>query len=205
MEPGASRTAIVSSRRQVQSLLHLLSVPNVLTLLRVLSVPVLVAMVSEHRLKAALYLFSAAALTDGLDGAVARWFSGRTAFGAFLDPFADKLLLLSSFVALTQYGIFPGWLLGVVILRDVIVVCGYFMISWLTEDRMLVLPSYLGKVGTFCQAVTVLAGLAGFGAYWPAEWRVLLYLTAGFTALSGLHYMYRGLLWLSAREPGIFA
>src|SRR6266481_5696277 len=91
---------------------HLLNIPNFLTLLRLFSIPIFLGLLSEHHYRYALYLFVAAALT------VARWFDSRTEIGAFLDPFADKLLLLSAFVTLTFENEFPGWLLGVVVIRE---------------------------------------------------------------------------------------
>src|SRR5713226_3415885 len=92
------------------SLWHLLNVPNALTLARLCSIPIFLALLSKREFTAALYVFGFAALTDALDGTVARWFDARTEIGAILDPFADKLLLLSAFVTLTFENEFPGWL-----------------------------------------------------------------------------------------------
>ena len=75
-------------------------------------------------------------MTDGLDGAVARWFDSRTELGAFLDPFADKLMLVSAFVVLTIDGELPGYLLSVVMIRDIVIVVGYLMISFFTGERV---------------------------------------------------------------------
>src|SRR5580704_18036781 len=83
---------------QVASAHHLLNVPNFLTLVRIVLIPLFVVLISKHRLTEGLYVFAAAAVTDSLDGTVARWFDSKTELGAFLDPFADKLLLVSSFV-----------------------------------------------------------------------------------------------------------
>lgn len=182
----------------------LLNVPNFLTLCRVGSIPLFLSFLSRHQYTEALYVFVAAALTDALDGTVARWFNARTEIGAFLDPFADKLMLVSAFVVLTVEQDLPGWLLGVVVIRDVVVVGGYLMIAFFTSERMPVRPSYLGKLSTVLQLACVVATLLRMGVTWSSYWYALLYLTVGITALSGVHYSYRGLVWLGSREPEMF-
>lgn len=184
---------------------QLLNIPNLLTLCRIVSIPFLLALLSERRFRDALYLFAVAAATDGLDGAVARWFNSKTELGAFLDPFADKLLLVSSFVALTVLEVLPGWVLGVVAVRDIVIVFGYFMLVFFTGERIPVRPNLLGKVSTFLQLACVVGALLGFASGALAmQWNMLLYLTIAATGISGLQYMYRGLVWLNSREPGMF-
>jgi cardiolipin synthase (CMP-forming) len=187
------------------SLWQLLNVPNLLTLCRLFLIPVFLGMLSKGRFTAALYVFGAAALTDALDGTVARWFDCRTEIGAILDPFADKLLLLSAFVALTISGVMPSWLLGVVVIRDVVIVSGYLMLSFYASERVPVRPSYLGKAATCFQLACVIGALARLGTTEPMVWRQLLHLTVVVTAATGVHYAYRGLAWLSSREPQMFA
>ena len=184
---------------------HLLHTPNLLTLCRLISIPFLIVLLSERRFTYALYLFGAAALTDGLDGTVARWFDAKSELGAFLDPFADKLLLVSAIVALTVYQLLPGWLLGVIVIRDVITVFGYFMLSWFTNERIPVRPTFLGKTSTFLQLLCVLAALARFNLMAPMYFMILLYATVAACGISGLQYMYRGLVLLSSREPELFS
>ncbi len=182
----------------------LLNLPNSLTLLRICSIPVFLGLFSFHHYRWALYVFGAAAVTDSLDGTIARWFDAKTELGAFLDPFADKLMLLSAFVVLTVDGNFPQWLLGIVIIRDVVIVFGYFLLSFLIDERIPVRPSYIGKASTFFQLACVVAVLARLDVYSPLHFNWLLYLTGGFTAASGVHYMYRGLVILFYREPEMF-
>jgi len=184
---------------------HLLNLPNFLTLCRLGSIPIFLTFLTRQRYAAALYVFAAAAVTDGLDGAVARWFDSRTELGAFLDPFADKLMLVSAFVVLTIDGELPGYLLSVVMIRDIVIVVGYLMISFFTGERVPVRPSYLGKMSTFMQLGCVLAVLARAGNYWPEDFKALLIATVAVTAASFVHYMYRGLVWLRSREPEMFA
>jgi len=183
---------------------HLLNLPNFLTLCRIASIPIFLTFLTRQRYTEALYVFAAAALTDGLDGAVARWFDSRTELGAFLDPFADKLMLVSAFVVLTIHGDLPGYLLSVVMIRDIVIVVGYLMISFFTGERVPVRPSYLGKMSTVMQLACVLAVLARAESYRPEDFSALLIATAAVTAASFVHYMYRGLVWLRSREPQMF-
>jgi cardiolipin synthase len=182
----------------------LLNLPNFLTLCRIGSIPVFLILLTRQRYVAALYVFAAAAVTDGLDGAVARWFDSRTELGAFLDPFADKLMLVSAFVVLTIDGELPGYLLSVVMIRDIVIVVGYLMISFFTGERVPVRPSYLGKLSTVMQLACVIAVLARVGNYRPGGFNALLIATVAVTAASFVHYMYRGLVWLRSREPQMF-
>ena len=85
----------------------LLNLPNSLTLLRLFSIPLFLGLLGYRHYRAALWVFGFAALTDSLDGTVARWFDAKTELGSFLDPFADKLMLVSAFVVLTMDGDFP--------------------------------------------------------------------------------------------------
>jgi cardiolipin synthase (CMP-forming) len=184
---------------------HLLNLPNFLTLCRLASIPIFLTFLTRQRYTEALWVFAAAAVTDGLDGAVARWFNSRTELGAFLDPFADKLMLVSAFVVLTIDGELPGYLLSVVAIRDIVIVVGYLMISFFTGERVPVRPSYLGKSSTVLQLACVIAVLARAGNYWPLYFNALLIVTVAVTAASFVHYMYRGLVWLRSREPEMFA
>jgi len=205
MAPASTQPAPHPSPARRLALGQLLNLPNALTLLRIVSIPFFLALISKHRFTDALYLFGLAALTDGLDGTVARWFDMRTEIGAYLDPFADKLLLVSAFVALTIENAFPAWLLGVVLIRDIVIVSGYFMFAFFTGERPPMQPTYLGKASTFLQLLCVIGALAHARLRWPLYWHGLLYLTLALTTLAGLHYAYQGLRWLSSREPEMFA
>lgn len=204
MTPASNHPAPQAPPARGLALGQLLNLPNALTLARIVSIPFFLALLSKHRYTDALYLFGLAALTDGLDGAVARWFDMRTEIGAYLDPFADKLLLVSAFVVLTLEGSIPGWLLGVVLIRDIVIVFGYFLFAFFTGERPPMRPTYLGKGSTFLQLLCVIGALARVSLKWPLYWNWLLYLTLAMTAAAGLHYAYQGLRWLSTREPEMF-
>jgi cardiolipin synthase len=204
MNAASVKTAVQTHHPHGLVLWHLLNIPNLLTMTRLFLVPVFLALLSEHRFGYALYVFCAAGLTDALDGTIARWFDLRTEIGALLDPFADKLLLLSAFVGLTVENAIPGWLLGVVITRDIVIVFGYLLLLFYTDERLPVHPSYMGKAATCLQLASVVGALAGFGQSSAGMWHMLLYATVAVTALSGMHYAYKGLAWLSSSEPQMF-
>ena len=164
------------------------------------------ATLSRNRFREALYIFVAAAVTDSLDGTLARWTNSRTELGAFMDPFADKLLLISGLVILTVEDVIPGWVLGVIAVRDVVVVFGYLMLVFWIGERIPVRPTYAGKAGTVLQIGCIVAALLGWARnadLWSA-WNGLLLLTVIMTGISGLQYMYRGLVLLNSREPQMF-
>jgi cardiolipin synthase len=123
----------------------------------------------------------------------ARRFSGKSRLGAFLDPMADKLLAVSSFVALSARGPIPVWFVVIVISRDIMISLGS-LILFLSEGRLEIAPSRLGKLTTFFQFTTILGTIlfmmTGKGYF---IWRAALAATALTTVLSGLQYLYRGL------------
>lgn len=185
---------------------HLLNLPNFLTLCRIALIPFFVALLSKNRFTEALLIFVAAALTDSLDGTLARWTNSRTELGAFLDPFADKLLLISAFVILTVEGVIPGWVLSVIAVRDVVVVFGYLMLVFWIGERVPVRPTYTGKAGTVLEISCIVAALLGWSQMMEkhALWEGLLTLTVAAVGCSGVQYMYRGLVLLNSREPQMF-
>lgn len=129
-------------------------IPNVITCLRFLLVlPVLWALLNEHYLLA-LILFVIAGISDALDGLLARLYSWTSGFGAIADPLADKLLLMSSFIALFWLGIIPGWLMFVIVARDLWILFGVLSYRCLI-GRIEVAPSGISKINTFCQIMLV--------------------------------------------------
>jgi cardiolipin synthase len=140
----------------------------------------------------ALAVFVVAGVTDALDGMIARITKQKTELGAFLDPLADKLLIISAFVTLALLRMLPVWLVVIVVSRDVILVLGglvlYFM-GHQFQSR----PSIFGKATTVLQllVVTLSLGLRTFG-YEMAGIQVLHLTTAAFTLVSGGQYLVRG-------------
>lgn len=170
-----------------------ISIPNILTLVRILLTPVFVILLLRDLFPMALLVFAIAGVSDGLDGLIARYLNQRTALGAYLDPAADKLLLVSAFVSLAVLGVIPPWATVIVIARDVIIVLGLAILT-LTEKKYEINPSMVSKCTTTAQIITVLVTL-----YDPAHvklamlYPVLLWSTAILTTLSGLHYIYIGM------------
>ncbi len=176
----------------------MLTLPNFLTLLRIIAIPIFLVFLAEGDHAAAFMLFLAAGVTDTVDGTVARLTDSRSELGAILDPMADKLLLVSSFLVLGMQGTIAAWLVVLVISRDVIVVLGYFVIYFVHHEAPRVEPTRLGKINTFFELFTVgfaLMGLAKPMLPLAHVNTIFQTVTAVTTAASGVHYVYRGLLW----------
>jgi len=171
---------------------------NWLTILRIFLIPVFVSLLVYRKPGLALLVFAAAALTDLLDGYVARRRGSQSRLGAFLDPIADKLLLTASFVTLTYLKALPFWITAVVISRDVILVVGVLVIQMIGA-RIYPRPTWAGKVTTFLQILVVLVGLtARYGSLPPLARGSVMWLAAGFTVFSGLQYTVQGMRFLNA-------
>ncbi len=178
------------------------NIPNFLTLLRIVAIPLFLILLEDQRYGAAFGVFVSAGITDGLDGAIARLTHTKTTLGAYLDPAADKLLLVSAFIALGFMHVVPRWLAVVVIMRDAIIVAGYFLLFVMTQATMEIHPSATGKTSTALQLSSVslvLVSLAWPGLVHPQIPEAVFYMTGTVTAAAGLQYMYRGLAWLQGR------
>ena len=163
---------------------------NQLTLFRLLVIPlVLIAMLYGHH-GWALALFLVAGITDGIDGLVARKLNQRTQLGAYLDPIADKFLLTSSFFMLALIGSVPWWVTILVLSRDFLIMTTILVINLATGIREFP-PSVLGKWNTTIQIATVFAVMLWNAWRTPVTEglaRTLIWLTAGSTVASGVHY-----------------
>jgi cardiolipin synthase len=171
-----------------------LTVANQLTLLRMGLAPLLVVLVLSGERAWALAVFVIAGITDLLDGLIARLGRQQTTLGAMLDPVADKILLSSSFVALTWSGglevSIPPWLTVTTLSRDAIILASVAIIN-LTVERRVFYPSLLGKLSTGSQLVTVALVLLLNATGWEfAYLRYLFVLTLALTVASALHYVY---------------
>ena len=172
-----------------------MSIPNFLSLFRIILVPITVIFLIDGSFLKALTVFTIAGITDALDGFLARVLSQKTILGAYLDPLADKALLTSCFVTLSILGVIPGWLTVIVVSRDFMILLGisiFFMVAVPFEIR----PVFVSKLTTALQIITVLLALGtkaleGDGNYLGMH--LLQWLTAGFTIVSGFHYIVRGI------------
>lgn len=170
-----------------------LNIPNTLTMARIVIIPVFITSIMYKRYDYSLYLFVIAALTDIFDGLFARLKNQKTALGTFLDPLADKFLIVTAFIILSTYGWIPKWLTITVISRDIIVITGWFLLYLITGTSR-VEPSVLGKATIWLQSILIAYVLIDINLlFLPDIPRLLLWTTALLTILSGLHYIYRGL------------
>ena len=177
-----------------------MNLPNVLTLIRVLLIPIFVILIINRCLGWALVTFAVAGITDGMDGLIARVTHQRTELGAYLDPIADKLLLSAAFITLAITEIIPSWLTVIVITRDLIILIG-FLIFILIDYRPKMKPSLVSKVTTAFQISTILLVL--LRDYYPIFNPisvVAIYGAAILTIISGAHYIYLGARMLNVRK-----
>lgn len=171
-----------------------LTVANLLTMSRMSLVPLLVVLVLWGEMQWAFAIFVIAGITDLLDGAIARRSGQLTSLGAMLDPVADKLLLMSSFVVLTWtphlHASLPAWLTVVTLSRDVIIVVSVVVIN-LTLGRRVFYPSSLGKLSTLSQVLSVglVLLLNALGLDFPLA-RYVYLATLALTVASAAHYAY---------------
>ncbi len=176
-----------------------LTIPNLITLIRILLTPLFVIFLVQGRHRQALIVFILAGVSDLADGLIARWWQQKSRLGSYLDPLADKLLMAASFVALSIAHAIPSWLTVVVLSRDVILGLGALILR-LTDYPLIVRPSLAGKWTTTLQLITI-----GFVllvkaklAHLPAGFLTgLFYVTGALTAGTGIHYVYRGLMLVS--------
>jgi len=171
-----------------------LTVANLLTVLRLILIPVFVTVLYYQRFTWGLGVFLVAAVTDVLDGLAARSFNQKTQLGAILDPMADKLLLVTAFVILslprfTLTDPIPFWLTAVAISRDVIIVLAAAVIN-MTTGFSGFRPSIPGKLNTFVQIVLIVFFLVANAFNLLAEYLpVAYYATLAIAVFSGLHYI----------------
>jgi cardiolipin synthase (CMP-forming) len=180
---------------------RIVTIPNMLTVFRMVLIPVFVILLFYQRFVLALAVFVVAGLTDGLDGLLARRFGQESQLGTILDPVADKLMLVTAFVVLSMRSVFPQplpthlpvpfWVTVTVISRDVFIIVGAAAINIMTGFRGF-RPSWLGKLNTNVQIVGITAIMFAAsvpyytGLYLPTVYAAVFTLAI----LSGLHYIF---------------
>jgi CDP-diacylglycerol---glycerol-3-phosphate 3-phosphatidyltransferase len=165
-----------------------LNLPNVLTLLRILAVPVIVvALLGETPNGDALAagVFALAALTDGLDGYIARRRQDVTTFGKLMDPLADKVLIIAALVSLVSLGRLAAWVAMVIIARE-LAVTGLRAVA--AEQGVVISASWLGKLKTALQVAAVFALIIWNPS--PTSVDVLVYMAVAITVISGADYFF---------------
>lgn len=173
-----------------------MNLPNLISLARLLLVPVTVWLLVANEMMAAFWVFVAAGLSDAVDGFIAKRFNMTTELGRYLDPLADKALLVSVYVTLGIQGVLPDWLVILVVTRDVLILGGMALALVLSMPLPL-RPAIVSKVNTALQiilAATTLMG-AGFALSIETLTMPLVYAVAASTVLSGAYYLAR---WMRA-------
>ncbi len=180
-----------------------MNLPNLISFGRLLAVPVCVWLILDGNMRVAFWVFLAACVSDAVDGFIAKKFDCETVLGGFLDPIADKALLVSVFIGLGQAGLIESWLVILVVFRDGLIILGAFLYQLLYQ-RLIMQPLMISKVNTtaqFVMAGSVLA-MAGFGLEYPLFHGMQVYLVAGTTLASGASYVIRWSYRAVAMEPG---
>lgn len=173
-----------------------MTVPNLLSLLRMGLTPLFIIAVINGQVSKALLIFAIAGITDGLDGFIARFFDQQSLLGTYLDPIADKLLLTTAYVMLSLPGQVPGvgipvWVTVLVIARDVLIVV-VALVLYLASGVRRFPPTMLSKLTTTVQVATVLLVLlSGLLHGFDLAAEVATYTVGGLTVASGLDYIFR--------------
>ena len=182
-----------------------MNLPNIITIGRLLAVPVAMGLILNGLYLGAFWVFVAAGISDAVDGFIAKRFDAETELGRFLDPLVDKVLLVSVYVSLGQAGHLPTWLVIGVVFRDLLIVGGAILFQTLT-GRLTMKPIMISKINTAAQIVlaAMVLGLLGFEADggWLTLAEGMVYLVAVTTFLSGAVYVVSWLRRAAAMEEG---
>jgi cardiolipin synthase len=180
-----------------------LSIPNLITLARILLVPVVVWAIATGRMHLAFLLFLAAAISDAVDGFLAKRFGMKTELGAYLDPLADKVLIVSIYATLGITGIIPLWIVILVVSRDFMIV-GAIILSWLMDRPVAIRPHIVSKLNTAAQIVFACLVLASHGYDFDPEpvLTLVMALVAVLTLLSVGLYLAEWVRHMNSAEAG---
>lgn len=178
-----------------------MSIPNLITLARLLSVPLIVWLVLDEAFTGALIVFALAGLSDAVDGFVAKRWNQSSALGAMLDPVADKVMLVSLFVTLGLMRHLPDWIVILVVFRDIMLIGGFLFWTALGQ-RIRPDPLIVSKVNTAAQIGLILVTLARLSFNVP-DYNIglaLTYIVGATTLLSGGAYLVRWARSLAGAE-----
>ena len=179
-----------------------MNIPNAITLARIVAVPFLVWLIIDQQMLAAFIVFLLAGISDAADGYLAERYGWRTELGAYLDPIADKALLVTIYVTLGLAGHLPVWLVIAVVSRDILIV-GAVLLAWMMSRPIIVKPLLISKANTLSQIV--LAGLVlaelGLGLGLGRLVWVLVWVTGSLTIVSAGAYFWAWLKHMASYEP----
>lgn len=167
-----------------------LNLPNLITVGRIFCVPFIVWAITVGRYQLAFWLFVAAGASDAVDGFLAKRLEARSELGAYLDPLADKALLMSIYVTLGIAGQLPPWLVIAVVSRDIMIL-GAVIVAWIVEKPLAIHPHIVSKLNTLAQIFLVIAVLASdaFALDWKLIREALVFAVAALTGLSAIFYL----------------
>jgi cardiolipin synthase len=166
------------------------SLPNLITLGRLVLVPVVIAMIASQRWREACIVFVVAGISDAVDGWLAKTFDLRTELGAYLDPVADKALLISIYIALAIVGVLPATLAIIVVARDLMII-GAVVISWLVSKPVAIKPLLISKLNTTAQIsfAALVLGAKAFEFDLGMWFEISVYFVAALTLTSTAAYL----------------
>jgi cardiolipin synthase len=150
-----------------------LNLPNLITIGRILLVPVIVWAITSGHVLFAFLLFLAAGVSDGVDGFLAKRFGMQSELGSYLDPLADKALIVSIYIALGIVHALPRWFVILVVSRDIMIVAAV-MLSWVVAKPVAMKPLAVSKANTAAQIILATAVLAALGLAFQADWLIWL-------------------------------
>ena len=184
--------------------LPLKALPNLISMARMLAVPVMVWLILSDRMTAAFWIFVGAGISDAIDGYLAKRLDARSILGSYLDPLADKLLLIAIYLLLGREGHIPVWLVVLVIARDAALLGGSLLVVR-SDRRSAMRPLLVSKLNTSLQIVLAALVLAGLGLGWPdigIGRDILVYAVAVTTLASGSAYLWRMHTGSATGDPG---
>lgn len=181
-----------------------LSIPNIISIARMFLVPVVVWLIITGHMATAFWMFVLAGISDGVDGFIAKRFDQETELGAYLDPLADKALLMSIYVALGVLAHIPPWLVILVVSRDVLII-GAVILSWMMDQPVTMSPLYVSKVNTTGQIVLAALVLAnsGFELNLDVWQQYLVFAVGALTVASGGAYLFEWFKHMAAYEEPV--
>ena len=180
-----------------------INIPNLISLVRLLCVPLTVWLIINSQVLAAFWVFVFASISDALDGFIAKRFDLQTELGAYLDPIADKALLVSVFITLGQAGYLYSWLVLLVVFRDSLILVGAFLYH-LIHQNLTIKPLLISKMNTAAQfvLVTLVLGLHGYSIVNSVIIEMMVYVVAVTTLMSGAAYVGIWGMRAANMEPG---
>lgn len=180
-----------------------MNIPNLITIGRILLVPLTVWLIISEAFGFAWLAFVAAGVSDGVDGYLARRLNQRSELGAYLDPLADKALMVSIYVSLGFLKLLPAWLVILVVSRDILIV-GAVILAWVIGKPMPVVPLMVSKVNTAAQIVfaALVLGVLALGVQFDAALMAMMVMVAVLTAASGALYLREWVRHMSKPDTG---